>query len=111
MLRERLMTPSMTSLDDLPDIECRRHERLPHEVEICLWYRKDGRLVCVKAWSQDVSEGGLRFRCREELPEKTVYVSATPEAVPSEFGEIRIARAQPLGDGWWDYGAEVQDVL
>ena len=106
------MATSMTSiLAELPDIECRRHDRLPHEIEICLWYRKDGRLVCVKAWSQDVSEGGMRFRCREELGEKIVYLSATPEAVPSEFAEIRIARAEPAADGWWNYGAELKDVL
>lgn len=96
---------------ELPDIECRRHERLPHEVDLCVWYRKDGRLVCVKAFSQDVSEGGMRFRCREELTDKLVYVSATPDAIPSEFGEVQLVRARQAADGWWEYGAELNDVL
>jgi hypothetical protein len=104
-------TPATDLPLDLPEIECRRHERQPHEVEICLWYRKDGRLVCVKALSQDVSEGGMRFRCREELPEKLLYVSTSPEAVPSEFAEITLVRTHQAADGWWEYGAELKDVL
>ncbi|HUG91692.1 MAG TPA: hypothetical protein VML55_12705 [Planctomycetaceae bacterium] len=105
-----MLTPE-TTLADLPDLECRRHERLAHEVELCVWYRQGGRLVCVQAWSQDVSEGGLRFRCDRELPERLVFISTSPDAVPSEFAEICLVRIRQAADGWWEYGAEVKDVL
>lgn len=67
----------------------------------------DGQTIrTIQAWSCNVSSNGVRFRCRETLPDEILV------QFPSGFTvEGKVVYCTEAGDGVWDYGVHLATPL